>query len=221
MAEIKIAPSILAADFGRLGEEVRAAEEGGADYIHVDVMDGRFVPNITMGPLIVEAVRRSTTLPLDVHLMILEPERHVDAIVEAGADIVTFHPEATPHQHRVIQQIHGRGARAGVVLNPGTPVSAIEAVLGDVDLVLVMSVNPGWGGQGFIDSALEKLRAVRGLLNRIGSAAELEVDGGIKEDTAAAAVTAGAGVLVSGTGVYNKQRSVAESISRLRAATRV
>ena len=215
---IKIAPSILAADFTRLGDQVAAIERAGADYVHIDVMDGRFVPNITMGPLIVEAVRRATSLPLDVHLMIVEPDRHIDAIIDAGAGLVTFHPEATPHQHRVIQRIQARGALAGVVLNPGTPMSAVDDVLADVDLVLVMSVNPGWGGQTFIPSTLDKLRRLRVIGAERGLRFELEVDGGIKEETAGAAVKAGATILVSGTGVFNHSESPAEAIARLRRA---
>lgn len=215
---IKIAPSILAADFTRLGDQIAAIERAGADYVHIDVMDGRFVPNITMGPLIVEAVRRATSLPLDVHLMIVEPDRHIDAMIDAGANLVTFHPEAMPHQHRVIQRIKARGALAGVVLNPGTPVSAVDDVLADVDLVLVMSVNPGWGGQAFILSALDKLRRLRAIGAERGLSFELEIDGGIKEDTAGPAVEAGATILVSGTGVFNERESPAEAIARLRRA---
>src|SRR4051812_41937183 len=163
-----VAPSILSADFGRLGEEVRAAEEAGADWIHVDVMDGRFVPNLTIGPVVVEAVRRATTLPLDVHLMIVEPERYVDAFRKAGADRISVHVETSPHLHRTLQQIRAAGARAGVVLDPHTPEDGIRYVLGDLDLVLVMSVNPGFGGQSFIPSALGKLRALRAAIDAGG-----------------------------------------------------
>jgi len=218
MVDVKIAPSILAADFTRLGEQIRAIDEGGADYVHIDVMDGRFVPNITMGPLVIEAVRRSTDLPLDVHLMIVEPDRHIDAIVGAGASLVTFHPEATPHSHRVAYAIRKLGARAGVVLNPGTPIAAVEELLPDLDLVLVMSVNPGWGGQPLIETTLDKLGRLRDLVASSGLAVELEIDGGIKEDTAPAAAAAGARILVSGTGVYNDRETPAEAIARLRRA---
>lgn len=218
MADVKIAPSILAADFTRLGEQIRAIDEGGADYVHIDVMDGRFVPNITMGPLIVEAVRRSTDLPLDVHLMIVEPDRHIDAMVGAGASLLTFHPESTPHTHRVAYSIRKLGAKAGIVLNPGTPIAAVEELLPDIDVVLVMSVNPGWGGQPLIHNTLEKLSRLRDIVRERRLPIELEIDGGIKEDTAPAAVTAGAVILVSGTGVYNDRESPAAAIARLRRA---
>ena len=213
---VKIAPSILSADYLRLGEQVREAEAAGADYIHVDVMDGHFVPNITIGPVIVEAVRRQTALPLDVHLMIEEPERHVEAFAQAGASILTVHPEATQQLHRTIQMIRRHGLRPGVVLNPGTSVSLVEDVLGDVDLVLVMSVDPGFGGQEFIEHVLPKVRRLRRLLDEAGLGGELEIDGGITVETAPRCVEAGARVLVAGTAIFNERASVAESIARLR-----
>ena len=197
-----IAPSILSADFGRLAEEVRAVEEAGADWIHVDVMDGRFVPNITIGPLIVSAVRRATKLPIDVHLMIVEPERYVDDFCKAGADSVSVHVEASTHLHRTVQQIKAHGAKAGVVLNPHTSEEAIRYVIDDVDLVLVMSVNPGFGGQSFIPSALPKIRAIRAMIDTSGRDVKLEVDGGVGPTTSGAVVGAGARVLVAGSAVF-------------------
>ncbi|MFO0755951.1 MAG: ribulose-phosphate 3-epimerase [Byssovorax sp.] len=202
MSTARIAPSILSADFGRLAEEVRAVEAAGADWIHVDVMDGRFVPNITIGPLIVRAVRAATKLPVDVHLMIVEPERYVEDFRKAGASFISVHVEASPHLHRTLQQIRGLGAKAGVVLNPHTSEESIRHVLGDLDLVLVMSVNPGFGGQSFLPSALPKLRALRERIDREGLAVELEVDGGVAEKTAAAVVDAGARVMVAGSAVF-------------------
>lgn len=195
---VQIAPSILSADFGRLAEEIRAVEEAGADLIHVDVMDGRYVPNITIGPLIVKAARAATKLPLDVHLMIVEPERYVEAFADAGADNITVHVEASLHLHRTIQQIKQLGKTAGVSLNPHTPVSMVELVLEDVDRVLVMSVNPGFGGQSFIPSALVK---VKDLAQRKGSF-DIEVDGGVNADTAPALLEAGADILVAGSYVF-------------------
>ena len=215
---IKIAPSILSADFGRLGEQVAEAERAGADYVHVDIMDGHFVPNITMGPLVVRAVRRSTSLPLDVHMMIASPERYVDEFVDAGADIVTVHVEACAHLHRVVHQIRERGAKAGVALNPGTPPSAVEEVLTDLDQVLVMTVNPGFGGQVFIQSVVDKIRRVRTRLDSLGLRADLEVDGGISPATARTAVDAGARVLVAGSAVYNDRMSVDDAIAALRTS---
>jgi ribulose-phosphate 3-epimerase len=197
-----IAPSILSADFGRLAEEVRAAEEAGADWIHVDVMDGRFVPNITIGPLIVSAVRRATRLPIDVHLMIVEPERYVEDFRKAGADWLSVHVEASAHLHRTVQQIKEVGAKAGVVLNPHTTEEAIRHVLDDVDLVMVMSVNPGFGGQTFIPQALAKLRALRAMIDRSGRDVKLEIDGGVNPATAGEVVEAGARVLVAGSAVF-------------------
>lgn len=198
---IKISPSILSADFTRLAEEVRALEDAGADYLHVDVMDGRFVPNITIGPFVVEALKRATRLPLDVHLMIVEPERYVEAFARAGSDVITVHAEASTHLHRTVQAIRECGARAGVSINPATPVSAIEEIIDDVDLVLVMSVNPGFSGQTFIPSALRKIAAVRGLIEARGLTVELEVDGGIKVSNIREAAAAGADVFVSGSGI--------------------
>jgi ribulose-phosphate 3-epimerase len=201
---VRIAPSILSADLGRLDEEIRDAEAGGADWIHVDVMDGRFVPNITLGPVVVAAARRSTKLPLDVHLMIVEPERYVDAFAEAGADVISVHAEASVHLQRTLSQIRALGKRAGVVLNPHTPETVIEYVLGDLDLVLLMTVNPGFGGQSFIASVLPKIEAVRQMIDRAGLSIDLEVDGGIAVDTAKRVVDAGARVLVAGNAVFGK-----------------
>jgi ribulose-phosphate 3-epimerase len=212
---VVIAPSILSADFGKLGDEVRAVEAAGADWIHVDVMDGRFVPNITIGPLVVKAVRRATKLPLDVHLMIVEPERYVDAFAEAGADGITIHVEACTHLHRTLEHIRSLGKRAGVVMNPSTSEETIRYVMGSVDLVLVMSVNPGFGGQSFIRSMLPKVRAVRAMIDRSGRAIDLEIDGGIAEDTAALAAEAGARAFVAGNAVFSKP-SYADAISTLR-----
>lgn len=215
---IKIAPSILSADFGRLGEQVAEAERAGADYVHVDIMDGHFVPNITMGPLVVQAVRRNTSLPLDVHMMIASPERYIDEFVDAGADIVTVHVEACAHLHRVVHQIRESGAKAGAALNPATPPSAVEEVLADLDQVLVMTVNPGFGGQAFIHSAVDKIRRVRARLDSLGLTADLEVDGGISSATARTAVDAGARVLVAGSAIYNDRMSVDEAMSALRSS---
>lgn len=216
--KIKIAPSILSADFARLGEQVAAAELGGADYIHVDVMDGHFVPNITVGPLVVSAVRRSTRLPLDVHLMIEEPERYLADFAAAGADCLTVHVETCPHLHRTIQQIKELGCRAGVTLNPSTSVVALEQVLPDVDLVLVMTVNPGFGGQALIEGTLPKIQRVREMLDGLGSDAEIEVDGGIDPETAPRVTRAGASVLVAGSAVFGATDGAAKAIERIRAA---
>jgi ribulose-phosphate 3-epimerase len=199
---IRIAPSILSADFGRLAEEVRAVEAAGADWIHVDVMDGRFVPNITIGPVVVEAVRKATRLPVDVHLMIVEPERYVEAFARAGADVVAVHAEVSPHLHRTLQAIRAAGARAGVVLNPGTPLDALEYVLSDVSLVLLMSVNPGFGGQSYIPAVTEKVRRLRRMADERGLELDIEVDGGIKASTVGAVAEAGANVFVAGTAVF-------------------
>lgn len=203
----KIAPSILSADFGRLAEEVRAGEAAGADWIHLDVMDGRFVPNLTIGPLVVRAVRQATTLPLDVHLMIVEPERYVAEFVNAGADVVSVHVEASPHLHRTLQQIRAAGAKAGVVVNPHTSEDAIRYVLGEVDLVLVMSVNPGFGGQRFIPSALPKIAAIRRAIDALGQDAVLEVDGGVTAGNAGEIIAAGADVLVAGSAVFGAAKA--------------
>ena len=201
---IRIAPSILSADFSRLGDEIRAVQEAGADWIHIDVMDGRFVPNITIGPLIVKAVRRVTDLPLDVHLMIVEPERYVDAFAEAGADVITVHAEACTHLHRVLQQIRGAGKKAGVSLNPHTPESELRYVLNDLDLVLVMSVNPGFGGQAFIPEVLPKIAALREMIDESGHPIDLEVDGVVKAGTAHQVIDAGADVLVAGSAIFRQ-----------------
>ncbi|MBI4200381.1 MAG: ribulose-phosphate 3-epimerase [Chloroflexi bacterium] len=215
---IKLAPSILSADFARLGEAVAEATRAGADYIHVDVMDGRYVPNLTFGAPMVKALRPWTSLPLDVHLMIVEPERSIKQFAEAGANILTVHAEACVHLHRVVHQIKEAGLRAGVAINPATPVAAIEEVLPDLDLVLVMSVNPGFPAQEFISSALDKLHRLRRRLDVLGAQAEVEVDGGINEATAAEAVRAGATVLVAGSAVFNQRESVREAMERLRNA---
>jgi ribulose-phosphate 3-epimerase len=215
---IKIAPSILAADFACLREAVQSAEAAGADYIHVDVMDGHFVPNITAGPPIVRSLRRITHLPLDVHLMISDPIRYLPAFADAGADGLTIHVEAMPHLHCALQQIRDLGLRPGVTLNPATPAAAISEVLDDVDLVLVMTVNPGFGGQAFIERMLHKIGQVREMLDSVGSDAELEVDGGIGPQTAERVVAAGASVLVAGTAVFGASEGVAVAIEAIREA---
>jgi ribulose-phosphate 3-epimerase len=212
---IKIAPSILAADFARLAEAIQSVEAAGADYIHVDVMDGHFVPNISIGPPVVRCLRRVTHLPLDVHLMM----RYVSAFAEAGASGLTVHVEATPHVHHVLQQIRDLGVRPGITLNPGTPASAIGEVLNDVDLVLVMTVNPGFGGQSFIERTLSKIARVREMLDSAGSEADLEVDGGIDPQTTPKVVAAGATVLVAGTAIFRAQEGVAAAMEALRQAT--
>jgi ribulose-phosphate 3-epimerase len=212
---VLVAPSILSCDFGRLAEEVKAVEAAGADWVHVDVMDGRFVPNITLGPVLVEAARRATKLPLDVHLMIVEPERYIDAFARAGAGVLSVHAETCPHLHRTLQQIRQVGARPGVVINPATPVSAVEEVLGEVEMVLVMSVNPGFGGQSFIPGAVKKVRRVREMADARGLDLHIEVDGGINATTARQVVEAGADVLVAGSAVFGA-RDYAEAIRAIR-----
>ncbi|MDY6874885.1 MAG: ribulose-phosphate 3-epimerase [Chloroflexota bacterium] len=212
----KIAPSILAADFAHLAEAVASADAAGADYIHVDVMDGHFVPNITVGPPVVRALRRITHLPLDVHLMISDPARYVPVFAAAGADGLTVHVEATPHLHRILQQIRDSGARPGVSLNPATPAIAINEVLNDVELVLVMTVNPGFGGQAFIKHTLHKIAQVREMLDRAGSDAELEVDGGIGPQVAEQVVAAGATVLVAGEAIFGAPEGVVAALAAIR-----
>ncbi len=216
--KVKLAPSILSADFARLGELDAEAEAAGADYIHVDVMDGPFVPNLTIGPVVVEGLRSRTKLPLDVHLMVTQPERVIPDFASAGASIITVHAEATPHLHRAVQFIKERGVMAGISLNPSTSPMAIQEMLPYLDLVLVMSVNPGFGGQSFIPSSVAKLQRVRQMLDACGCGAELEVDGGVNATTAASVVRAGATVLVAGSAIFNKKESVAEAMERLRGS---
>jgi ribulose-phosphate 3-epimerase len=215
---IKIAPSILSADFTRLGEQIAEAESAGADLIHCDVMDGRFVPNLTFGPLVVEAARRVTHLPIEVHLMIVEPERHLADYVEAGGDTIIVHAEVSPHLHRTLQQIHHLGARAGAAINPSTPLSAVEEVIDDLDLLLVMTVNPGFGGQTLIERTLDKLARARQVLDAAGSLTDLEADGGVSADTAARAAAAGANHLVAGSAVFQAREGIGAAIDRIRRA---
>jgi ribulose-phosphate 3-epimerase len=221
---VRVAPSILSADFGRLAEEVRAVEVAGADVIHVDVMDGRFVPNITIGPLVVEAVRKVTKLPIDAHLMIVEPERYVEAFAKAGADLISVHAEVSPHLHRTLQAIRAAGARPAVALNPSTDLTAIEWVLGDCEMVLLMTVNPGFGGQRYIEACTDKIRRLRALADARGQALEIEVDGGVKAETAGLVAGAGANVLVAGTAVFGAKdyraaiAGIREAAERSRAA---
>jgi ribulose-phosphate 3-epimerase len=214
---ILIAPSILSADFARLAEEIAAVEQAGADLLHVDVMDGHFVPNLTVGPPIIESLKKVTKLPLDVHLMITNADAFISDFVDAGADYLTVHVEACPHLHRTIQSIKERGIKAGVTLNPATPISSLQDILGDVDLVLIMSVNPGFGGQKFIPSVLKKIADARAMLDRINSHALLEVDGGVKVDNTREIVAAGATTLVAGSAIFS-QRDYKATIAALRAA---
>lgn len=214
----RIAPSILSADFARLGEQVKEAEAGGADWIHIDVMDGHFVPNISIGPLIVRALRPVTGLPLDVHLMIEQPERYLADFARAGADVLTVHVETCPHLHRTVQQIKELGVKAGVTLNPATPLGSLAEILPEVDLVLIMAVNPGFGGQAYIPASTAKIARLRQMLDASGSPAELEVDGGVNNETIGEVVAAGATMLVAGSAVFNQSASVADNIRQLRQA---
>lgn len=215
--KITIAPSLLSADFGRLGEEAQAAESAGADMLHLDVMDGHFVPNITVGPAVVAAVRKRVKVPLDVHLMISDPDRFIDPFVDAGSDILTVHQEVLPHLHRTLQVIRSKGIKAGVSLNPSTPLSGIEAVLDEVDLILLMTVNPGFGGQAFIRAVLPKIAELRRIIRDRGYGSDIEVDGGINIRTAREAAGAGANVFVAGTAVFGAE-DMAAAIMALRAA---
>ncbi len=218
-APVLVAPSILSADFARLGEEIAAVEAAGADWLHVDVMDGRFVPNITIGPPVVKAIRKVTKLPLDVHLMIVEPEKYLDAFAEAGADTITIHVEACTHLHRALCHIRSLGKRAGVTMNPSTPEDSVRYVLEVTDQILVMSVNPGFGGQSFLESQLDKVRSIRKMIDERGLSIDLEIDGGITPETAPRAIAAGARVLVAGSAVFNT-KSYAEAIAALRGTAK-
>ncbi len=219
MMKFKISPSILSADFTRLSTELKAIEDAGADYVHIDVMDGSFVPNITVGPFIVEAIRRGTALPLDVHLMIEAPERYIDDFAKAGSSIITVHAEATRHLHKTVQAIKEKGVKAGVSVNPATPVAVLQDIIDELNLLLIMSVNPGFGGQGFIPSSLKKIADARRMIEASGRAIELEVDGGIKADNIAMAASAGATVFVSGSGIFST-KDYKETISKMRGNIR-
>jgi ribulose-phosphate 3-epimerase len=220
MSTVKIAPSILSADFAKLGEEVAAICQAGCDYVHVDVMDGHFVPNITIGPDVVKAIKPYASKPLDVHLMIAPVDLYIDAFAAAGADIITFHPEAGPHPHRTAQAIKAAGCKVGVSLNPATPISVLDYLIEDIDLILVMSVNPGFGGQSFLHSQLDKIRQIRDLIRASGRAIELQVDGGVNRETAGLAIAAGADVLVAGTATFTGgPTAYADNIAALKACS--
>ena len=218
MSGIRLAPSILTADFGRLADQIRAADAGGADYVHLDVMDGHFVPPITFGPLVVEAVRRVTALPLDIHLMVADPESQIETFAAAGGDIINFHIEASAHADRLLRRIHALDKRAGICLNPATPLAAIEEVLDVADQVMVMMINPGWGGQTLIPSMFDKVRRLRALLDERALTPDIELDGGVKVGNVAQCVAAGANVLVCGSSVYNAEASPQDNLRGLRAA---
>jgi len=213
---VKLSPSLLSADFAQLGEIIAATEAAGADYIHVDVMDGRFVPTLTIGPLVVEAIRKHTSLPLDVHLMIVEPERLVSDFISAGANKITDHQEAVIHLHSLVHRIRELGASPGVSLNPSTPASTLEEILPDLDLVLAMTVNPGYGGQAFIPRVLPKIEKLREMIDAAGLAIELEVDGGVKADNVGTVIEAGANVIVAGSAVYNDKMTITEAITQMK-----
>ncbi|HET6614654.1 MAG TPA: ribulose-phosphate 3-epimerase [Dehalococcoidia bacterium] len=215
---VKLAPSILTADFGQIAEQIRAADAGGADMIHLDVMDGHFVPPITFGPLVVEAIRKITNLPLDIHLMIEHPERQFDAFIEAGGDIINFHVETTAHADRLLRGIHAKRKRAGICINPATPLSAIEEVLDVADQVMVMMINPGWGGQKLLPPMLDKVRRLRAMLAERGVSPQIELDGGVKAHNVATCIAAGADILVCGSSVYNSEASPQANLRALREA---
>jgi ribulose-phosphate 3-epimerase len=215
---VKIAPSIVAADLSRLGEQIRECERAGAEYLHIDVMDGRFVPVITLGTPVVEAIRGVTGLVLDIHLMIVEPEKHAAAFADAGGDIINFHVEAAAHPHRIAQQVRSAGRRAGICINPGTPASALDELLSEVDQVMVMAVNPGWSGQQFLKSAVPKVKELRRKIDEQGYGVEIEVDGGVKPTNAGICAAAGADVLVAASAVFNDVASITENIAELKAA---
>ncbi|MEX2226713.1 MAG: ribulose-phosphate 3-epimerase [Dehalococcoidia bacterium] len=215
---IKLAPSVLTADFGQIADQIRAAEAGGADMIHLDVMDGHFVPPITFGPIVVEAVRKVTRLPLDIHLMIANPERQFEAFIEAGGDTINFHVEATAHADRLLRSIHAMRKRAGICINPATPLAAIEDVLDVADQVMVMMINPGWGGQKLLPSMLDKVRRLRAMLAMRGVAPEVELDGGVKAHNVATCIEAGADILVCGSSVFNSEASPQTNLRMLREA---